>query len=371
MADSFKSDSFTHDSGKDSFAPDSVHGGAGDTRSVGEKLLDPQIWKKIAVGDPNSNVVQGTPPMAMPVGQAPDALMKIASFLGKSGALPSLARAGTNAAIGGIQGGLPGAAMGGALSVGGDALSGASGKVADYLAQKAVGMRKYIPGVGNDLNDLNVWGTRKGMAGDVPDKLAQQEGKLQDLAASLKGNVNSKDLSDAVSQHAKRFQLASGEVPLNVKPEMDKVRATAEGLSGLNGGQLGAEDLIRLKRQGDYLGYAASGNPATSLEADLGRAQADQARKSLSDLSQGQDETVPEILRKEKALILANKALDKPDVIHQGVGSSLFFGKVPGQALLGSTAAQAAQKLGAPAGNAISNPLILQSAIKGLFSNQE
>lgn len=248
---------------------------------------------------------------------------------------------------------LVGGALGGGLGVGSQAL----GKVGDYLMQKGAGLRKYIPGIGNTLANLGVWGTRSGMQESVPSKLAAEEGKLQDLVKELDGNVSSQTLADAVAAHGKRFQLPSGEIPPNVASEASKVRDTAAGLSQVGGGKLSAEDLLALKRQGDYLGYSASGNPATSLEADLGRAQADASRKGLHLLSEGSETTVPSILKNEQALILANKALQKPETMHQGLGSSLLFGKVPFQNILGTTLGQAADKTG----KVLSDPNIRQS----------
>lgn len=254
-----------------------------------------------------------------------------------------------------------GAFLGGGVSAAGEGLSAGANKLADYFQQKAVGMRKSFPGVGNNLVDQGVWGTKNHMADQVEEKLAEQEAQLQDTVKGLSGTVNSKEIADAVSQKAQRFTLPDkGTASPFSQAELNKVRSTAAELSKM--GDLSASDLLALKRQGDYQGYTAGGNPATSTESELGRTGAEAARAALKKMSPD----IADSLFSESALIKANGPLNKPETIHQGVGSSAFFGKLPGQSLGFSTAAHGLQRGVAPATGAASNPLVLQ----GLFSNQ-
>lgn len=281
-------------------------------------------------------------------------------------------RIGLNTLLGGAQGALQdpqegqsrlgnaatGAVVGGGISAGLEGVAGAAGSGADKLMQWATDMRKNNPGVGTSLIDQGIWGTKAGMASQVDSKLAQEEDNLQQTVSSLKGTVNSKEIADAVGNKAKQFTLPStGQGSPFSQGELDKVRGMSDNLSKI--GDLSAPDLLALKRQGDYQGYTASGNPATSTEASMGRAGANAAREALKNMSP----EAADSLMKERALILAQKGLDKPDTIHQGVGSSLFFGKVPGSSLAGSMAAQGLQGLVANPASTAASP----SALQGLF----
>lgn len=238
-------------------------------------------------------------------------------------------------------------------------------KLADYLMQKAVGMRKYFPGIGNELIDQGLIGTKNRMASQVEEKLPEAEAKLQEIIKGVKGTHPASQIADDVALRGSRFTLPSGEVPSNVLPELEKVRKASESIGSLgkySGGQLSAPDLLALKRQGNWLGYTAAGNPATSLEAELANTQASSAREALEKLTSGESKKA---LRVEEALLKAKTPLTKPDTISQGLGSAAIFSKVPGQSLGFSTAAQAAQKLGVPAAEFAANPLLYI----GLFSD--
>lgn len=293
----------------------------------------------------------------------------VGSVAGVVGGASALGRIGANTVSGGLLGGLAaprggqtrlgnsakGAAMGGMASAALEGVSSLGGELGDYLMQKAVGLRKNTPGVGSTLADLGVVGTKNMMANQVESKLADEETALQKTVESLSGTVNSKEIADAVSQKAQRFTLpSSGQASPFSQSELNKVRDTAEKLSGM--GDLSASDLLALKRQGDYQGFTAGGNPATSTEAELGRTGANAARQALKKMSPD----VADSLLNEQALIKAKGALNKPESIHQGMGSSLFFGKAPGQALISSLLGQAADKGGNVAETA-ADPAVLQS----------
>lgn len=66
-------------------APKAIHGGPEDKRPLSEKITDPEIYKKIAFGDPSQEIVQGLPPMMIPAGKAVQAVGKMAQGLGQAG----------------------------------------------------------------------------------------------------------------------------------------------------------------------------------------------------------------------------------------------------------------------------------------------
>lgn len=253
---------------------------------------------------------------------------------------------------------LKGGAIGAGSQGAGDAIIGTGRGVADSLMKKAVGIRKAPVGVGNTLVDEGLVGTKAGMLSQAEDKLGEREKDLQELVGQLKGNVDSKDIADAVMARGKKFVSPSRVTLKSVQPDLDKVTEAAgqfdPAVIGAQGPRqaLAPQDLLSLKRQGDWAGYTASGNPASAMDSEIGRAVADKSRGLLSDMS---NNGTAEVLAKEKALILAKKALNADPTTHMGVGSSLFFGKIPGQSVLGSVGAQAAQKLSGGVGSAVSN----------------
>lgn len=281
-----------------------------------------------------------------------------------AGPVTKLGRVGANAGLNALMGYLkPGsqqeklenAAMygtGGAiLGTAAEGLSGLASKAADRIQQSAVGMRKFDSGTGTDLIRQGVYGTKSQMTEKVANNIAEKESQLQDLVKSLKGDVSSNTLADAVADKANRFTLPSGETAGNMGSYLNKIKDTANSIRdiGRNADQSGymvdkrisAPDLLALKRQGDYLGYTNSGNPATSLDAELGRAQADAARSSLSSLSENQETTVPTLLSQERSNILAKQGLEKPESVGSGVdlkdvtalGVGGLFGGGPGAAI--------------------------------------
>lgn len=321
----------------------------------------------------NQNPIQSQGPMdtLMKMGVTPTGGLAALSTDG----LGALGRASTNAGSAGLQKYLSNAVnndsdrtqgVGGAMALGvggsltADAASAGSGKLADWLQQAATGMTKYKPGIGTNLINQGVWGTKNGMANQVSEMLPAKEQEVQQAVAGIKGNADAQAIGDAISRVGNKFSLPStGDVAPNMEPYAQKVSDAAGAYQSMGeGGELTPQDLLTAKRQGDWLGYTNSGTPATSLEAEIGQAQANKARSMLSDMSDG--ETARK-LADEQALILAKKSLTKPDTIPNGLGAKAIFMKAPGQSLFGSMAAQGLQKgVAAPAG-AVADPELMQT----------
>lgn len=249
------------------------------------------------------------------------------------------------------------AALGGGLSVAGEGLVSAGRGVADKLMKVATGIRKAPEGVGNTLVDQGLWGTKGMLSNQADAGLASQEENLQGLVGQLEGTGDPAEFAAAIAQRGKKFVSPGGLTLKSVEPDLNKVREAADQFTTMPNA-LDPEDLLALKRQGDWAGYTASGNPAAATDSEIGRTVADKAREVLSGMSDG---LTADTLKNEQALILAKKALSRDPTTHQGVGSALFFGKAPGSSLLGSVGAQAAQKGVAGLGESLSDPLVLQS----------
>jgi hypothetical protein len=291
------------------------------------------------------------------------ALSKGAGFLGRMG---TAGLAGGTAAVGvgdvnaSPENKLSTFLKGGALGAGIQGIGEGASKIGDWAMQQAVGLRKYTPGVGTSLADQGVVGTKGMMANQVEAKLNAEEEKLQDVVKNLSGVVSPKEIADAVAQKAQRFTLPStGQGSPFSTNELQKVRGLTDELSKM--GDLNGSDLLALKRQGDWQGYTNSGNPATSLDSELGRTGANAAREALKKMSP----EVGESLAKERALVTAKTPLNKPDSIPQSIGSALFW-HIPGTSLGSSLTGQAATK----GSKVLQSPEIQRAIEQGLFGDK-
>lgn len=281
---------------------------------------------------------------------------------------------GANTLAGGAQGALTspgedGSRLGQAVAGGGlsallqplaASMGSIGGKLGDYLMRKAVG-GKVGPGMGTALLNQGVGGTKAGMLSQVKNKLPQAESELQDLVGGLDNKVSSSSLADAVRSRAGKFTNPETSGPLyDVKPEYAQVHGKASELDQL--GNLSPRELLALKRSGDYKSYTASGNPATSLESELGRAQADAARSQLDQISGG---GVPEALSREQALIGARKGLSKPDSLNDSIFTKGLMNSIPGSGIGLSSAARAADST-----SQLGSPETLQSLLGALFQSK-
>lgn len=293
------------------------------------------------------------------------------------------ARIGANTAGGALQGYLSkpdeggsrsdqaigGAALGGGLSTLGEGISAAGRPIADWLMKKAVGIGRAPSGVGNSLIDQGLIGTQNRMLEQTQAKLPKVEADLQELVGQLKGNIDPAEIQQAVSQHAGRFITPEGGKTLSlVQPDLNKVRGVSEEVGNL--GPISPKDALNLKRQGDWAGYTASGTPASATDASLGRTIADKMRSGLSTLSEGQGSAVPETLKKEQALILAKKSLDKDPATGAALINYLTTGRLPAQGIVGSTAAQLTQK-GSNLAGGLASPAALQALLAGANASEK
>ncbi len=251
------------------------------------------------------------------------------------------------------QGVVGNAALGGAA---GAAISGASNLAqwfGDKAMKSAVGI-KDAPGAGTRLANMGIWGTKGQMADQVAQKLPDAENQVQAVIGDIQGSGSGAELRNAVSAKGTKFINPDTGLPFEGKEtSYNQVRDLADSMTQE---QYSPAALLKLKRASDYEGYTASGNPATSLKAEMEQAQANKAREMLDNMSGGASK---EALANEQALLLAKKPLDKANSIPSSLGG-LLFQKAP--ALIGSYIGQAATKAG-NVGEDVADPQTLQ----GLF----
>lgn len=283
-----------------------------------------------------------------------------------------LAQAAAGGLSGYVTGGPTGAAVGAALPLGAGAVANKVSKLADWLSQKSVGMRKYVPEMGTRLLDQGVWGTESGMRGAVRQKLPGAEQAVQDAAEGITGKFSTEPFAEAVEAKSSKFITPdSGDSysPAN----LDKVQQRASSLREMgappSGGEsmadapreLTAKDVLGLKRQADHEAYLASGNKAASLDGSLAGAVGDTARSELNRASGG---ATANALADERALVLANKSMNRLPTIRQGLPMSMLMGMLSGSTAAGVPGGIA----GAAAAGAMRTPLVQSGGAKLLHS---
>jgi hypothetical protein len=221
------------------------------------------------------------------------------------------------------QGGI-GMGVGGGLQIAGYGF----GKLGDYAMQKAVGLPKYIPGMGNRIADEGLIGTKGFMQkqingpGEDPGlvdrmlqklgitgKMANREAAIDATLPQLRGNVPAKASEDAVNREMGRF-VPKGSAPVdpgNVAPVnagMDRLIAITKR------GDLPPADALDSFRKIDRGAYDTS-VPMGRIQRDFAQADSGAGRAALKDMatSQGRPE-LAQNLASEQALINARSGMD-------------------------------------------------------------
>lgn len=287
------------------------------------------------------------------------------------------------------------------LSFGGSGLSSLARGSANRAMKRAIGVtgaksKTAPPDLGNRLVDEGVIGTKARMAEQVGEKYGKVEDEIQGLARDLPGSVSGDKLAQAVEGRTARHLFPSSGTTLpGHKADVDAIAARAQELRGIQPGttdpvkSYGAQDLLSLKRGGDFEGFTNASTPASSTAAEIGRTQANAARAGLEDISSG---SMSQALKREQALLLADRGLNATDMTYKnpvsftdmatGLAGVASHG-VPGAALgiLASKAlatplgqslwAHGAQRGVAPAADAVSRFAPQETAaLQSLFSNE-
>lgn len=376
----------------------------GEGQSFSERIADPNRWKAIAgMKSPAApDVVEGSPPMTVPAGLAPSALMKLSAFLTKNPV--------TRIATGAVQGAasdpehpVRGAAVGAGLGTAGEVLGALFGKGADVGMQAAVGRNKYTPGVGTTLADEGLWGTRRRMQDQVAGKLAERGQQISSAASQIPADItnDSMNVATSIAKDASRPYLVPGGQPsVADMPRLGTVRDFAQDIAS-RGAETGDQVLARriaagtrsyngkenplqsllgkmskqeqvhystaLKDMGDLA--TAQGSKYVGPASDSIRAQiaseAPSAGKGLGDTLREADASYGALKRAEKGL---NSEVSMPHTVFQALtGASKTL---PGGAIAASSLAQALSK-GGKAIESISDPMIRKLILEKASKAQE
>lgn len=209
-----------------------------------------------------------------------------------------------------------------------------------------------VTGLGNKMNDLKIGGSRIEMKAQVGQKLQEQEKNLMQMLKDKDKVTPNDTLSDSYKQLMDRYRdPVTGTItnPDKYHTLSDQVENLSKNTAGYSN-----EGLLQLKRA-ENGSYAQTGQLNKGLDPMINKVNADWARQQLNKA----DPRVADTLQTEKALLLAQKALNKPAPISK---SGLSVRMLAGMAAGGGAAGPLGGLVGAGAGAASEIPAV-QSAL--------
>lgn len=235
--------------------------------------------------------------------------------------------------------------------------------VGDRLMQKAVGLKKYIPGVGDSLVEQGVGGTKGMMQGQIASGLEEQGGRLQDAVSSIPGKIDNSEVAQQVSDVANKYRTSLGRVPEAVQGEMGLVNKTAQDIG--NRGMTSPQEALDFKRIAQQVGYK-QGEPLSKLASQLAQKESSGYGSALENAYQqsageGAPNVVADANEKLSALLRGKKGLNAPE----SLSSSGLAGVLGKDAVAGGIGALVGGPVGATAGvvarHALSSPAALSA----------
>lgn len=173
-----------------------------------------------------------------------------------------------------------------ALNPVGNALGWAAGKTGlnklpDWLMQKAVGMKKFIPGVGDKLIDQRVMGPKMLMKGQISNALDKTGKSIGRAVDEIPDAISSDAAAKSVGRLKDNFTTSSGYSPASAKPNLDIIDARAKDIAARP--PMPAKEAFELKQIAQGEGYNPLGDPYAKIRGKTAQAEASGYSKTLSD----------------------------------------------------------------------------------------
>lgn len=210
-------------------------------------------------------------------------------------------------------------------------------KLPDWLMQKAVGMKKYIPGVGQELVDQGIMGPAALMKSQVKGKLGSTGQQIGQSVNEIPGNISHAPVAEELSQLKSQYTTPSGVTSSAMAPNLDKV--THRALEVAMRPDAPANELFGFKQLAQKEGYNKLGDPLAKVNSQLAQTEGSAYGKLLSDAYAKAHPENPEQLadlnKTYFSLNKANRALDSKS----GIGLESILKKtlpVPTSASLGA-----------------------------------
>lgn len=157
-------------------------------------------------------------------------------------------------------------------------------KIGDYLMQKAVGMKNFIPGVGEKLAQAGLIGTKGMMQRQAESGLESAGQQIGDLASKIPGQISQDPVANSVASIADRSITPEGytrpESQAMVNKVLNKAQdfAYSEPISGPEMAARRAQAGMDARAAGAY-----RNNPAQTLKAQLASAEQSGYSQALKD----------------------------------------------------------------------------------------
>ncbi len=218
--------------------------------------------------------------------------------------------------------------------------------------QRAVGMKKYIPGLGKDLAKEGLMGTRNQMADQVATKMAERGAQIGELSSSLK-DVPTDTASQHILGRANKLVQSDGFIDPADQAKYQSFQDLADKVSERGGpegavsGKIAAESRagagVRAREAGAY-----RDNPAETMKARGASAEQQGWSQALKDTyakqNPGQPNKLAEADRSYSTLAKANKPLAAEQSMAQTPYSTKIM-SIPGSSLGSSTLGRGALTL--------------------------
>ncbi len=235
------------------------------------------------------------------------------------------------------------------------------GKAGDYLMQKAVGMKKYIPGVGETLADEGIIGTKNMMADQVEKALESRGSEIGELSKGI-SEVSTDTPAQAVFNRAQKLILPDGSIRPENLEEYNQLKQLADritesgGEAGTATGEMAAAQRASAGKLAKKAGAYRLTNPSEGMKAGMYGSEQGGWSQALKDKG---GEAMAEADRSYGALSHADRALSVPESIPHSFGG-LLHKTIPGTPLAASllgrgslAAGDAGQAIGSIAPNTI------------------
>lgn len=227
------------------------------------------------------------------------------------------------------------------------------GKLANWLRGKAdrgmqyaAGMKNYIPGVGKEMIDQGIWGTRSGIEKGTQEAIDRINSEAEGLLAKSGSKIKSSDVADNIINTAKDKFTVNGLPGTNLSSKVDDAIDIAANIE--KRGDLDPLDALKFKRLAGKEAYQANkeipGLTKNKPLAPIYRAEERGYAKALSEVSP----EAADLFSKESKLLSAFDALSKPERNTTKLSDFLYQGGagVGGAVLSGGTGAAGATGLG-------------------------
>jgi len=234
-------------------------------------------------------------------------------------------------------------------------------KIPGKLMERAVGLKREIPGAGDILLDKGIRGGRGQMLEQLAQKLPQEEAAVQQAVQGIQTPIDSVQVANRISDSLGKRMTSQGNIVSGAESQVDDILQRAKDVAAR--GDVSPKEALELARGAQRNSFkVAQGELRPGLMPELGQAEGGGYKDILKELSPD----VASGLKNEQAMIEATKALEKP--INQSPVSTMLRmagrGSVPA-AIGGAVGGPVGAAVGGTAGVLATSPYGLSTAAHG------